>query len=85
MVKIFRHVPDTMMKLETGTAGKRNREFFAMTDPNQFLICEKVLRTLEEDALQTRVESPALSSHMANQQMDDHGNPIDGDHTQDMT
>jgi hypothetical protein len=51
MVKIFRHVPDTMMKLETGTAGKRNREFFAMTDPNQFLICEKVLRTLEEDAL----------------------------------
>jgi len=73
------------MKLETGTAGKRNREFFAMTDPNQFLICEKVLRTLEDDAFQTRVESPVLSSHNANHQMDEHGNPIEGDHNQDLT
>jgi len=49
-----RHIPDAVMRLDSGTAGQRNRQFFAMTDPNQFLICEKVLRTLEEDAFTTR-------------------------------
>jgi hypothetical protein len=48
-----------MMRLDSGTAGQRNREFFAMTDPNQFLICEKVLRTFEEDAFKNRVGSPS--------------------------
>jgi hypothetical protein len=37
------HKPDTFMRPETGAAGARTRAFFAQTDPNQFLICEKVL------------------------------------------
>jgi hypothetical protein len=56
---LCRHIPDTVMKLDSGTAGQRNREFFAMTDPNQFMICEKVLKTLEEENFKTRVASPA--------------------------
>jgi hypothetical protein len=60
------------MKLETGTADKWNRVFFAMTDPNQFLICEKVLWILEDDAFQMRVESPVLSSHKVNHHLDEH-------------
>ena len=60
------------MKLETGTAIKWNRELFAMTDPNQFLICEKVLWILEDDAFQMNVESPVFSSNNANHHLDEH-------------
>ena len=37
------------MKEESNAPGMRNRQFFAQTDPNQFMICEKVLRTLEDE------------------------------------
>ena len=42
-------MPDTVMKEESQAPGDRTRKFFAQTDPNQFMICEKVLRTLDDE------------------------------------
>ncbi len=52
------------MHLDSGDAGKGNRTFFAQTDPNQFLICEKALRTLEENPthVKTQPTSPTAAT-----------------------
>ncbi|TNV82030.1 hypothetical protein FGO68_gene16144 [Halteria grandinella] len=55
------HMPDTIMRPETGTAGTITRSFFSQTQPNQFIICEKVLPTLEEDTRQQIAFSAAIS------------------------